>query len=282
MNLDLRMRAQRALQGRYKIEREIGRGGTAVVYRAVGVANGDLVAVKVLLPSAITALGVGRFVREAALAGALDHPNILPIHEAGESEGIPYCVMPCVEGESLRALLTPRMDRMARAVAIAALVADALQHAHARGIVHRDIKPENVLLWGDRVVVTDFGVGRALHAAGGGTLTETGYIVGTPEYMSPEQVAGDPGLDGQSDLYSLGLVLYEMLAGELPFAGTSVLKVMTARLVEHPRPLRDLRPDAPAGLTELVHRLLNAAPDDRPADAAEVAAALRRLPMADG
>src|SRR5881398_3244428 len=213
-------RLQAALADRYTIERELGRGGMATVYLAQDRKHHRQVGIKVLKPELAAALGPERFLREIETAARLNHPHILPLHDSGEATGLLYYVMPYVEGETLR----NRLDRagqlpVAEAVQIVREVADALSHAHSHDVVHRDIKPENILLEAGHAVVADFGIARAITAAGGEQLTATGLAVGTPAYMSPEQAAGDSVLDGRSDVYALGCVLYEMLAGEPPFTG---------------------------------------------------------------
>ena len=276
MSLDLRLRAQRALHERYRLDQEIGRGGMAVVYRATDLESQEAVALKLLLPAVATHLGVNRFVREIALAGSLVHPNIMPIRGTGEADGLPYYVMPLLEGRSLRELMrVGTAPGVAAALRIGAQVADALAYAHARDIVHRDIKPENLLMQGDHVVVTDFGVGKALNVAGGSSLTATGFIVGTPAYLSPEQAAGDSDLDGRSDLYSLGIVLYEMIGGRLPFTGHTAQQVIASRFIETPDSLDAMRDDVPAGVAALGHGLLAIRPAERVANASEVARLLR-------
>jgi serine/threonine-protein kinase len=277
MSLDLRLRAQRELHGQFLIHEELGRGGMAVVYRATDLRDDSPVAIKLMFPSVATQLGVNRFLREVALAGSLEHPNILTVLGTGEVDGLPFYVMPLVKGHSLRTRLNPALASLDDVVDIAVQTADALQYAHTRDVLHRDIKPENLLMDGRHVIVTDFGVGKALNAAGGSSLTATGFVVGTPAYMSPEQAAGDPDLDGRSDLYSLGIVMYEMIAGVLPFTGKNVQQLMAQRFLSRPRALQQLRDDVPDPLAAIVHRLLEEHPADRFADAADTAAALRRL-----
>jgi serine/threonine protein kinase len=278
VTLDLRLRVQRALDGRYQIGGELGRGGMAIVHRAVHLPDGRDVAIKLLLPTVASQLGVERFLREIALAGSLRHPNILEVLDAGEADGLPYYTMPFIAGPTLRQRLAdPAGMPVIEALSLGAQVAEALDHAHGADVLHRDIKPENLLLDGARVLVTDFGVGKALTLAGGSSLTETGFIVGTPAYMSPEQAAGDPVLDGRSDLYSLGVVLYEMLTGRLPFAGATAQQLIAARFTKAPSRPRDIRPDIAQPLDDLVHRLLAVRLADRWQGANELAKALRTL-----
>src|SRR5438094_5655641 len=215
---DIFLHLQAALAERYAVERELGQGGMAVVFLARDLKHRRPVAIKVLRPELAMALGAERFLGEIETVGAFAHPHILPLHDSGEAAGFLYYVMPYVEGESLRDRL--RRERQLPpddARHIAREVADALSYAHSRHVIHRDVKPENILLGTGHAVVTDFGIARAITAAGGERLTETGITVGTPEYMSPEQTAGEAELDGRADVYSLGCVLYGMLVGKPPF-----------------------------------------------------------------
>jgi len=218
---DLRSRLEQALLGRYTVGREVGRGGMAVVYLAHDLRHDRDVALKVLRPELAATLGPERFLREILLAAGLAHPHILPLYDSGDAGGCLFYAMPFVTGESLR----DRLERdgqlpVAEALTIAREVADALDHAHRAGIVHRDIKPENILLQAGHAVVSDFGIARAISAAGARRVTATGMTVGTPDYMSPEQQAGSVPVDGRSDIYSLGCVLFEMLGGRPPVAVT--------------------------------------------------------------
>jgi tRNA A-37 threonylcarbamoyl transferase component Bud32/tetratricopeptide (TPR) repeat protein len=259
-----------ALGGRYTLERELGRGGAATVYLAADRKHRRRVAVKVLRPEIAATIGTERFLREIEIVAGLTHPHILPLHDSGESDGVVYYVMPYVEGESLR-------DRLRRegqlpvdeALRIARDVCAALAHAHGHGIVHRDIKPENILLEGDEAVVADFGIARALDVAAFEPLSEPGLVVGTPVYMSPEQASGS-ALDGRSDLYSLGCVLYEMLLGEPPFTGGTAQVIVARHRTEPPRPLRGLRPTVPPEVEAAVLATLAKAPADRPRTALEL------------
>ena len=265
-----------ALAGRYQVEREVGQGGMATVYLARDLKHHRDVAIKVVRPELAAALGAERFLREIDTAASLTHPHILPLHDSGESAGFLYFVMPYVDGESLRA----RLDRERQlpvddALQIAREVADALACAHGHGIVHRDIKPANILIESGHAVVADFGIARAVSAAGGNTLTETGTTLGTPAYMSPEQAAGSASLDGRSDVYSLGCVLYEMLAGEPPFTGPTAESLVRQHLAASPRPVTALRPATPAWVAVALERALAKAPADR-FTAAAFASALNR------
>src|SRR5512136_3438958 len=238
-------RLQRHLEGRYRIERELGRGGMATVFLAADLKHERKVAIKVLDPEVAAAIGPERFLREIATVAKLTHPHILPLFDSGVADGLLFYVMPFVEGESLRDRITREKQLpVDDALRIAREVADALSYAHSRGVVHRDIKPENILLEEGHAVVADFGIARA--AAGAEKLTATGVMVGTPAYMSPEQAAGSRELDGRSDLYSLGCVLYEMLAGQPPFTGPTAESVIFQHLNLTPRPIMELRPAVPA------------------------------------
>jgi len=209
-----------ALQDRYKLERELGRGGMATVYLAQDLKHDRLVALKVLHPELAASLGPERFLREIKVAARLSHTHIVPLYDSGQAGDLLYYVMPYVEGESLRQRLNREKQLPVDvAVQIARNVAGALDYAHRHQVVHRDIKPENVMLHEGEALVTDFGIAKAISASGGQTLTQTGMAVGTPAYMSPEQAAGEAEPDGRSDVYSLGCVLYEMLAGTPPFTG---------------------------------------------------------------
>jgi len=270
-------RLHAALSRRYTIEREIGRGGTALVFLAQDLKHQRPVAIKVLLPEIAMVLGADRFLREIRLTARLVHPHILPLLDSGEAAGFLYYVMPYVQGESLRVRLKrERLLPMDDALQIAREVADALSYAHSNDIVHRDIKPENILLESEHAVVADFGIARAITAAAGGEhLTDSGVVVGTPWYMSPEQARGERLLDGRSDVYSLGCVLYEMLGGEPPYTGRTAQAIVARRLGEPVPPLRTLRETVPAGVERAVTKALAKAPADRFATARQFAEALR-------
>jgi serine/threonine protein kinase len=263
------------------LDRELGHGGMSVVYLARDLRHDRLLAVKVLRSGIPT--GTERFLREIKLVSPLVHPHIVPLFDSGAVEGRPYFVMPYIEGESLRRRLerTGRLD-ITEAVQIAGEVAEALEFAHGREILHRDIKPENILLQDGHAVVADFGVARALsEVAGretGERLTEQGLVIGTPEYMSPEQASGDRTVDGRSDIFSLGCVLYEMLGGAPPLTGGSPREVLARRFREPLRPVRELRPEVPAELEAVLDKALAPDPADRFASAAEFLAALRSPP----
>ena len=267
-------RLQDSLAGRYTFERELGHGGMATVYLAEDLKHRRPVALKVLSPELALALGTDRFLREIHFAARLTHPHILPLHDSGEADGLPYYVMPYVEGESLRGRLIrePQLP-MEDALSITREVADALNYAHNRDVVHRDIKPENILFQTGHAVVSDFGIARAISLADKGRVTGTGIVVGTPGYMSPEQAGGVDQLDGRSDLYSLGCVLFEMLAGDPLFTGS--VQAILARQVLEPLPhLRTFRDTVPEWLEQALTRALANAPVDRFAGVAEFIAAL--------
>jgi serine/threonine-protein kinase len=270
---DTLSRLTAALRDRFAIERELGQGGMATVYLARDLKHDRLVAIKVLRPDVAAALGADRFLREVQIVAKLSHPHILQLHDSGEAEGFLFFVMPYVEGETLR----QRLDHNASlpvdsAVQLAAQVADALVYAHEHGIVHRDIKPENILLHAGQAIVSDFGIARAIDAAGGANpaltaLTSAGFAVGTPLYMSPEQAYGE-AVDGRCDVYSLGCVLYEMLAGAPPFTGPTAQAVLAHSTCDPVPSLRKTRADVPAALEQIVTTALAKRPADRFANAA--------------
>src|SRR5437870_5756939 len=253
-----------ALGDRYRIERVLGRGGMATVYVAEDLRHSRQVAIKVLRPDVAAAIGAERFLREIAIAARLTHPHVLPLIDSGQADGSLYYVMPYVRGETLRERLV-REQRFALkdALRIAREVGAGLDYAHREGFVHRDVKPENVLLADGHAVLADFGIARAIFQAGGEHVTEVGFAIGTPEYMSPEQAAGDRELDGRCDEYALACVVYEMLAGEPPFSGDSARAVVAKHLSEPPAPLRARRPDAPAAVEHALARALAKAPAAR-------------------
>src|SRR5437870_1600276 len=266
---ELVARLRAALADRYAIDRELGRGGMASVFLARDVKHDRSVAIKVLRPELAAALGAERFLREIEIAARLTHPHILPLHDSGEANGFLYYVMPYLEGESLRDRLNREQQLpVEEAVRIAREVASALNYAHSHDVVHRDIKPENILLSGGEAVVADFGIARALVAAGADKLTDTGLAVGTPGYMSPEQAMAEPRIDGRADTYALGCVLYEMLAGHPPFLGTTAQEILARHTLDPVPPLRTIRPELPAAVDRAVGKALAKAPADRFATAA--------------
>ncbi len=274
-----------ALRDRYVLERELGQGGMARVYLAEDVKHGRRVALKLLRPDLAAMIGVDRFLAEIRTMAGLQHPRILPLFDsgivrlpaddAGPGTTLPYYVMPYVVGETLRARLAQeRQLPVAEALSIAIQVAGALDHAHRQGIIHRDIKPENILLHDGEAVVADFGIALALGAAAGERLTETGLTLGTPVYMSPEQALGDRNIDGRSDLFSLGCVLYEMLAGEPPHTGASPQVITAKRLSQAVPSVRGIRETVSPAVDAALVRVLAKAPADRFATGREFAAAL--------
>jgi len=233
-----------ALGDRYRVERELGQGGMAVVFLAEDLKHRRRVAIKLLKPDLSAVLGGERFFREIEIAATLQHPHILPLYDSGQAGGLLYYVMPFVEGESLRTRLTEEEQLpIDAALKITREVGSALQYAHEHGVVHRDIKPENIMLSAGQAVVADFGIARAVHAASVDQLTLTGMVVGTPKYMSPEQ-AGGGIVDGRSDQYSLACTLYEMLIGEPPFTGPSFQAVIARHSLEPVPHLRVVRQNA--------------------------------------
>jgi len=257
-------RLARALAGRYRLDRELGAGGMATVYLAEDVKHSRRVAIKVLKPELAAVIGGDRFLTEIKTTANLQHPHILPLFDSGEADSYLFYVMPFIEGESLR----DRLDRerqlgVEEAVRIARDVADALHYAHRHGVIHRDIKPANILLHDGRPLVADFGIALAISAAGGGRMTETGLSLGTPHYMSPEQASAERDLSARSDVYSLGCVLYEMLAGEPPHTGPNAASILMRILTENPRALSDIRPTVPLHVAGAVAKAVEKLPADR-------------------
>jgi tetratricopeptide (TPR) repeat protein len=264
-----------ALADRYAIERELGHGGMATVYLAEDLKHHRKVALKVLRPELAAILGAERFLKEIRLTASLQHPHILPLYDSGEADTFLYYVMPYVEGETLRAKLDREKQLpVEEAVEIARAVAGALEFAHQRGVIHRDIKPENVLLQAGQALVADFGIALAVSQAGGTRLTETGLSLGTPLYMSPEQATGEPDIDARSDVYSLGCMVYEMLAGEPPFTGPNPRAILSKQLTDPARPVGRLRDGVPPQLDAALARALARVPADRFPGTAAFAAAL--------
>jgi len=267
------------LGDRYRVGRELGRGGMARVYLARDTKHGRDVAIKVIRPELSASLGHDRFLREIDIAARLRHPNIVPLYDSGNAGGVLYFVMPFENGPSLRDRLKsegalPLQD----ALGILRDVARALGYAHANGVVHRDVKPDNVMLSGGAAVVTDFGIAKALSAAltegGAPSITQTGSGIGTPAYMAPEQAMGDPATDHRADIYSYGCLAYELLTGKPPFVEPSVHLVVAAHMTRPPRPIAELRPEVPPAITDIVARCLAKAPGDRPQGVGEILAVL--------
>ncbi|MEZ0335744.1 MAG: protein kinase [Gemmatimonadales bacterium] len=267
-------RLRSALDTRYTIEREIGRGGMAVVYQARDQRHDRVVALKVLQPKLSQSLGAKRFLGEIRLAARLQHPHLLPLYDSGEADGLLYYVSPYVAGGSLRAVLD-REKRLplAQALRLAREVADALDYAHRQQVVHRDIKPANILLEDGHAVVSDFGVARAVSAASDNTLTVAGTLIGTPAYMSPEQ-ANDAPLDGRSDIYALGCVLFEMIAGRPPFTAKSSIALLAQRVSDPAPSLASAGAEVPSTVERLVARALGRRPEERFQSGADLALAL--------
>ena len=266
-------RLRQALRGRYEIEQELGTGGMSTVYRAYDARHDRQVAVKVLRPDLAASIGSERFLREIRIAAKLTHPHILPLHDSGDADGFLYYVMPFIDGESLRERLRREGELpVHEVVRLTNVVADALASAHKQGIVHRDVKPDNVLLSEGHAYVADFGVAKAVSEASAdqAQVTSFGVAVGTPAYMAPEQAAADPNVDHRADLYSLGAMAYEMLAGRPPFEGTNTQMVLAAHVTETPQPVAEHRASVPAWLADLVMRCLEKKPADRWQTAAEV------------
>jgi eukaryotic-like serine/threonine-protein kinase len=268
---------QRGLADQYRIERELGRGGMATVYLAQDLRHDRPVALKVLHPELAATLGPERFKREIKLAARLQHPHILTVYDSGEAAGLLWYTMAYVEGESLRARLQRETQLpVDEAVRITLEAAQALQYAHDHGAIHRDIKPDNLLLTREgHTFLADFGIGRPLdQVAAGAPITATGVMVGTPAYIAPEQASGHRELDGRADVYSLGVVLYELLAGEPPFTGPTTQAILTRRFTETPRPLHLVRETVPEFVERAVMKALARTPADRFQTAAEFAHAL--------
>jgi serine/threonine protein kinase/Tfp pilus assembly protein PilF len=274
------------LGGRYRIEREVGCGGMARVYLAQDLKHARQVAIKVIRPELAASLGRDRFLREIGIAARLRHPNIMPLYDSGDADGVLYFVMPYEEGLSLRA----RIERdgplpMTDAVSVLRDVARALAYAHEHGVVHRDVKPDNVMLSGDAAVVTDFGIAKAFSAAltegGGGTITQVGSVIGTPAYMAPEQATGDPAIDHRADIYSFGCLAYEAVTGKPPFAGASTHQIIAGHLGTAARPVTESRKDVPATVAGLIARCLEKDPAARPQNASELLNVLGSLSTLD-
>jgi eukaryotic-like serine/threonine-protein kinase len=272
---ELLPRLHGALGHRYRIDHEVGRGGMAIVLLAEDIKHERKVALKVLQPSLALSIGPARFLQEISIAAKLSHPHILPLHDSGEAGGLLYYVMPYVAGESLldRLRREPRLP-LPDALQIMREVADALGYAHRQGVIHRDIKPGNIMFQAGHALVADFGIARAMSKAGGNELRETGLVLGTPAYMSPEQAGGDGDVDERSDVYSMACVLYEMLAGRPLFKGSSMHQILRQHAATATDSLSGLPPGVPATVVAAIRRALSMAPSDRQASAAEFAEAI--------
>ena len=272
---DLQKRLESGLTGRYVVERPLGEGGMAVVFLARDLRHERAVAVKVLRPDISAEIGAERFLREIKMAASLTHPHILPVFDSGSADGLLFYVMPNMEGNSLRDRLEKeRQLSVEDALRITAEVASALDYSHRQHVIHRDIKPENILLHEGAALVADFGIGKALSS--GKSITHTGLAVGTPAYMSPEQASGETAIDGRSDLYSLGCVLYEMLSGEPPFTGPSAQAIIAKRFMS-PVPSVRITRDVPEVVEAALGRALARSPADRYRTGAEFADAMRTI-----
>ena len=275
--MDLLDRLRTALADLYDVRCEAGRGGMAIVFLARDLRQDRDVAIKVLKPEFAMAVSADRFVREINLEARLKHPHILPLFDSGDVDGMPYYVMPYVKGESLQTLLDRETQlSLELALRIAGDVAEALTYAHEQGVVHRDVKPGNILLEEGHAFLADFGIARAVAELAGERLSESGIVVGTPEYMSPEQCTQHGNVDGRSDVYALGCVVYEMLAGEPPFTGPTAQAVVARHLADQPRSLRVVRPSIPQQVEEGIQVALAKVPADRFSTAIEFVRALRQ------
>jgi tRNA A-37 threonylcarbamoyl transferase component Bud32/tetratricopeptide (TPR) repeat protein len=282
----LRDQLQATLSGSYTLGRELGGGGMSRVFVAEELRLKRKVVVKVLSPELAQGISVERFEREIQTVAALQHANIVPVHTAGDTNGLPYYTMPFVEGESLRARLGRGPLPVTEVIGILRDVSKALAYAHQRGVVHRDIKPDNVLISGGVAVVTDFGIAKAISAArtsaGAATLTQVGTSIGTPAYMAPEQAAGDPHIDHRADIYSLGAMAYELLAGQVVFAGRTPQRMLAAHMGETPKPITEFRADLPPSLADLVMSCLAKETKDRPQQASDIARVLDTITSGGG
>jgi len=271
---DLIERVRTALGDRYEVITAVGRGGNASIFGAFD-KSGNRVAIKVLHPELAVSVAADRFLREIRYAGKLHNPHIAPILDSGESDYLLWYVMPYVPGESLRgALRRERRLGLELVARIGCEVLEALSHAHAAGLAHRDIKPDNIVLSPDGAVLVDFGISRAIAQSGEDRVTRSGFVVGTEEYMSPEQAAGGDDVDGRTDLYSLGIVLFESVAGRPPFSGPSAATVIDMQQHHEPPALQDLRSDVPAPMADVISRALRKRPSERWQTADEMRQAL--------
>ncbi|MBE0591915.1 MAG: protein kinase [Gemmatimonadales bacterium] len=272
---DIQERLTAALAGRYDVEGPLGEGGMALVFLATDVKHDRQVAVKVLRPELAASLGAERFLREITVTAKLQHPHILPLYDSGDADGLLYYVMPFVEGESLADMIEREKQlSIDEAIRITKEVAGALGHAHSYGLIHRDIKPENIMMSGGHAIVADFGIAKAVSAAGGASMTQTGMAIGTPAYMSPEQAAGDPNLDGRTDIYALGCMLYETLIGQVPFTGPTAVAIIARHTMDQVPPPSIMRQSIPATLEDVIFCAMAKSPADRFRTAQEMIDAL--------
>ena len=279
MRRDMLALVRQAFTGRYEVEREIGRGGNARIFLATD-PTGHQVALKILHPELLISVAADRFLREIRLASQLSHPHIASILDSGEHDWLVYYVMSYIEGPTLReALDSSRRLSIAETVRLAGDLLEALDHAHRHDIIHRDVKPANVVLSANGAVLLDFGIARAVAASGNDQLTRSGIAVGTSTYMSPEQIAALPGMDHRCDLYSVGVVLFECLAGEPPFVNRNEAVVLQLHLTQQAPDVRSLRPDTPAGLAAGIARALAKKPEDRWPSAGAMREALAGVPI---
>ena len=261
---DLRDDLQTALGTAYRIEQELGGGGMSRVFLAEEVALGRKVVIKVLPPEMVSGVNQDRFRREIQLAARLQHPHIVPLLAAGATGDLLWYAMPFIEGESLRVRLARQGDLPVKdSIQILREIADALSYAHAQGVVHRDIKPDNILVSGRHVMVTDFGVAKAVSESGGQSLTSLGVALGTPAYMAPEQASADPHVDHRADIYALGAMAYEMLCGQPPFTGPNPQAILAAHVMQTPATVSSARPAVSAALNAVIMRCLEKRPSDR-------------------
>ncbi len=273
-----------ALADRYEIERELGHGGMATVYLAQDVRHQREVAIKVLRPDLAAALGPDRFLREIRIAANLTHPHILPLHDSGEAEGFLYYVMPYIEGETLRQRIEKEGELpVTETVRIIREVVDALAFAHSKGVVHRDIKPDNVMLIGGHAIVADFGVAKAIsEATGRDKLTTAGVALGTPAYMAPEQATADPHVDHRADIYAVGAMAYELLAGRTPFVGATPQSILAAHVTEQVEPVSKHRDQVSGELEAVIMKCLAKKPADRWQSAEELLPKLETVVTSSG
>ncbi|HEX9729184.1 MAG TPA: serine/threonine-protein kinase [Gemmatimonadales bacterium] len=256
---------QEALDARYRVGHKIGRGAMATVFLAWAVEDDRQVAIKVLRPEFAMTMGSERFHREIEILHQLDHPNILPLIESNEAGSLLYYVTPYATGDLEGRLADAPQLPLDDALEITRQVAAALDYAHEHNVLHRDVKPGNILFDGNRVMVCDFGIARAIASAGGDSLSSSGLIIGTPQYMSPEQAQHDKEIDGRADIYSLASVLYEMLVGQPPFTGPTVQAVLSRITKERPPAIRVVRPDVPEHVEAAIYAALAKRPEERPA-----------------